>query len=312
MDVSGIKSYLSELQEEVDTGLLTPDEFERTRELVCGDYLGRLERKARRGLIPEEELEVAKSELGFALKKPASLEVVAVDPNNPEWDEKLKKLTNLYYRQIFGEVPEENGEELEGTILAGLIDKKLAGAAWLIDNPNPAYKNCTYLEKLYVRDQFQRKSGLGSLLLFNALEEVPEENCLVLHAWSGAIEFYQRNGFLLYNEAEEKGGEFFYQMVLPLTKKSFDRYQRHCEKENTALTQLLEADAITPEDCKDSGHHLFSGMAQNLSLSEWEKYVGAIAQMKCGQNVPINENPFTMFLYKRMGKEHTLLDSNQK
>jgi GNAT superfamily N-acetyltransferase len=313
MNILDIKTYLDELQVEVDQGLMPFDEYEQNRNLVCGNYLARLERKVKRGLISGEEVEAAKNELGIALKKPTSLEVIAVDQNNPDWHEKLEKLSNFYFRQIFGDVPDEDDkEEYENTILVGLIDNKLAGAVWLIDEPREDYKNCTYLEKLYVRDQFQRKSGLGSLLLSNALEEVPEGNCLVLHAWSGAIEFYQKNGFLLHNDPKEEGGEFFYKMVLPLTKKSFDRYQRHCQEEITTLSGLLEKDEVTPEECKESGHHLFSGMAHNLSLTEWGKYVGAIAKMSCNQYLELDENPFTMFLYKRLGKEHTLLDSNQK
>jgi len=297
---------------------LTYEEFLKQRELVYSAFMGKLERKLKRGKISSQEVEDVRKKL-FDSKdnKDSDLEVIAVDKDDPGWDEKLKSLSHFYFRQIFGSVPDEDNpkgkERYESTVLVGLVDKKPAGAVWLIDEPREDYKNCTYVDKLYVRDQYQRKTGLGSLLLFNALEEVPEGNCLILHAWDGAIDFYLKNGFLLEkHKFEELGGEFFYQMVLPLTKKSFNKYQRNCEEEIATLAELLDAEKTTPEDCKESGHHLFSGMAENLSLTEWEKYVGAIAQMKCNQHLDLNENPFTMFLYKRLGKGHTLLDSNQK
>lgn len=246
------------------------------------------------GLITSEELADSLTFIDGQREKPTySIEI----EERPQNDPVIQRLEDFYYRELFGRLQNENDDRLIGTeVLFGTVNGKAAGALWYAVEPSTQYRNCVYLDQLYVLNEF-RGTKLGTHLLLELLQRTPEDHCIITFAWKPAIEFYRSHGFLTTNQSAEKEGEddqdvqHFQKMVLPLTRASFNRYRK--EKGEEYLEGLEDMITFLP--------------TTTLQAEFTSKFVSAIANLKPKQESDLSQNPFTVFLYQRAGLEHVLL-----
>jgi GNAT superfamily N-acetyltransferase len=237
------------------------------------------------GLISEEELAQA---LQILDRSNRSIKVSIDLERRPEDDEDVLRMKDLYYRTLFGRVQQEQDHKLVTDVIFGSVSGKPAGALWYAQSPTPDYRGCVYLDMLYVLEEF-RGSGLGTNLLLGLLQQTPEDHCIITYAWKPSIDFYQRHGFLLADQAAEKEDEHFEKMVLPLTKKSFDKY------------------------CRRKGHGYLDGFEEMADFIKnpypdfASDFVSAIANLSPEDEEDLSKNPFTAFIYQRAGLDHSLL-----
>ncbi len=149
---------------------------------------------------------------------------------------------------------------------------------------------------IFVGNEY-RKTGLGTQLMLHLLSQTPEEHSIITYAWKPVIDFYRRHGFLSTDEESTKGGQLFLKMVLPLTKKSFEKYCR----EKAQVGNYFDAyDELIAED-----DPIFN--VEYLSL-----FVNSVANLTPEQEQDFSENPFTALLYHRAKQEHVLLAERKK
>ncbi|PIZ50507.1 hypothetical protein COY27_06965 [Candidatus Woesearchaeota archaeon CG_4_10_14_0_2_um_filter_33_13] len=257
-----IEDYIAELQGDVQSGLMSTAELEEVVAFLKGD-------KPKSGRV--------------------ALEFIVVENNDFSQDRILGWLSNLYYREIFGKLPSAEKEVVQDTAVLAMHEGTPVGAVWVISSPTPAYQNLIYVDRLYVKEDYRSNGKVGSQLLDVVLNLAPERcNGLVLHAWSNAVPFYQRCGFLSYDEPEQIDDEIFYRMILPLNKATFDSFVREKEVE------------------------IFEGLEEVLTPRQWGLFVDAVSNLTGDyDDLPPSKNPFTIFLYKTLGYQHDLLEFNQ-
>ena len=188
-----------------------------SREKQVEAYLSSLKKQLRDGLIDRDEYKTS-----VALLKPkakvTARKTFTIEEASPD-EELVKRLETLYYRELFGRKPSERDHKLHNEVLIGKDELQVAGAIWYTLEPTPGYKNCVYLDMIFVGNEY-RKTGLGTQLMFNLLSYTPEEHSIITYAWKPVIDFYRRHGFLSTDEESTKGGQLFLKMVLPLTQKN--------------------------------------------------------------------------------------------
>lgn len=264
-----------------------------SREQQIEAYLRDLRKQLKMGLIGKEEYKDSVAALQPKSKKVMhktfSFEEVSQD------DELVRRLETLYYRELFGRKPSRRDHKLENEVLVGLDGQQFAGAVWYTIEPTPAYKNCLYLDMIFVGNEY-RRTGLGTQLMFNLLPQVPEEHSILTYAWKPVIDFYRRHGFLSLDDEVTKEEQLFLKMVLPLTKKSFDRYCR----EKAQVGNYFDAydELITEED-------------PIFNVEYLGRFVDAVANLTPQQERNFAENPFTALLYHRAKQEHVLLPARK-
>jgi len=265
---------------------LTPPSSSSPQQQQIATYLANLQKQVRKGLITQQEYEdsvrVLQPKTTTPLKPQISIEYTSEN-------ETTKRLENLYYRELFGRKSNEDDDHLNNEIIVGHINNRPAGALWYSIAPTPAYNNCVYLDMLYVRNDF-RNTGLGTHLLLHLLEQTPPNECIITHAWKPALDFYSKHGFLITEEDYEKDGQFFQKMVLPLSKRSFDRYCR--EKEGNHFEGL--------EDMVSLSHPTYD-------LTFLNHFCNNISNLHPHQERDFALNPFTVFIYQRAGLDHALV-----
>jgi len=256
-------------------------------------YLKQLQCDVRKGLLTQDEYEDTLHHFGLAEKKRSlsTLLVEDIDVDNPI----VSKLETLYYREIFGRRKQNNDSSLMNEVLIGKVDNDVAGAIWYCDEPTPDYCRCVYIDMMLVLPEY-RGSGLGSHLLYQVLERTSLDRCLITYAWKASIDFYRKHGFLTTEQESEKEDQFFQKMVLPLTKKAFDRYCR--EKEGNYFEGLDE---------------IFSVSNHRYGMEFLNTFINAVSNFSLEEQEDLALNPFTVFIYDKCGKEHSLLPlRNQK
>lgn len=258
-----LEEYLQDLAEQRDAGLLDEEEYQET---------------LRR--ITKEETSSPRIK-------------VNVEPISEE-EPIIKRLADLYYRELFGRVQNDSDQKLVNDVLLARCGSKVAGALWYTLEPTPGYRGCNYLDMLYVLPEF-RKAGVGTELLSRLLTYTPENFCIITYAWKPSQDFYSRHGFLATDRTDEKEGQSFRLMVLPLTKKSFERYCR--EKRGDWLEGMEEVLGCC-------GNRFDTGF-----LNKW---IDAISNLEPEQETDLAQNPFTAFIYQKNGMKHRLLEYCEK
>ena len=192
----------------------------------------------------------------------------------------LARLDTIFYRTLYGREREEDShQDFPTQLLVAQKNKTPVGAIWYAIEPNPSYEGFLYLDRMVVAERY-RGQNIGTKMLVNLLEYVPEGRSIILHAWDQAIPFYVKNGFLSTGEdVEGQGGCFFRKMVLPLDQDTFEQYQQEGWQE-----ELQTA-------------------ARNSSL--YQRILRSIKREYDSEN--LKSNPFTAVLYRNAGIEHTLL-----
>lgn len=249
-------------------------------------YLASLRKEVHQGLISQQEYE---SSVRMFAPKTTTQNKPKISIEYVSENETTQRLENLYYRELFGRKRDEDDEHLDNEIMLGKLNDKPAGALWYSIAPTLAYKGCMYLDMLLVLNEF-RNTGLGTQLMLNLLEQTSPNQCIITYAWKPAMDFYSKHGFLIAEETDEKGGQIFQKMVLPLTKRSFERYCR--EKEGNRLEGL--------DDMISLSHPTYD-------MAFLNSFVNAIDNLKPHQERDFSLNPFTVFLYHRAGLDHVLL-----
>jgi len=257
-------------------------------------YLASLKIQLKRGLIDRDEYETS-----IALLKPmvkANGRKVFTIEEMAQYEELVRRLETLYYRELFGRKPSEHDHKLENEVLVGKDDKQLAGAIWYAVEPTLAYNKCVYLDMIFVGNEY-RKTGLGTQLMFNLLAQTPEDHSIITYAWKPVIDFYRRHGFLSTDEESTKGGQLFLKMVLPLTKKSFDKYCR----EKAQVGNYFDAydELITEDD-------------PIFNFDYLSRFVNCVANLTPELEQDYGKNPFTALLYHRAKQEHGLLPKQMR
>ena len=264
-----------------------------SREKQVEAYLSSLKKQLRDGLIDRDEYKTS-----VALLKPkakvTARKTFTIEEASPD-EELVKRLETLYYRELFGRKPSERDHKLHNEVLIGKDGLQAAGAIWYTLEPTPGYKNCVYLDMIFVGNEY-RKTGLGTQLMFNLLSYTPEEHSIITYAWKPVIDFYRRHGFLSTDEESTKGGQLFLKMVLPLTQKSFDKYCR--EKANVGNYFDAYDELITEED-------------PIFNLDYLNLFVNSVANLTQEEERDFSLNPFTALLYHRAKQEHSLLAQRQ-
>ncbi|NQV91292.1 GNAT family N-acetyltransferase [Candidatus Woesearchaeota archaeon] len=260
------------------------------------NYLKELKHDVHKGLLTQEEYNETLVALGLTEKKKSISDYFIEDINLD--DPTVSKLETLYYREIFGRKKRKKDSTLINEVLVGKVGLDVAGAIWYCDEPTPDYKKCVYIDMMLVLPEY-RGSGLGSRLLHQVLERTPSDHCLITYAWKPSIDFYRKHGFLTTEQESDKEDQFFQKMVLPLTKKSFDRYCR--EKAGNYFEGLEEIFSVLNKRCEEDFLSDFVNAVSNLSDTEEE-------------HQPLS--PFTVFIYDKCKLKHPLLSSynsyNQK
>ncbi|GEM_PF-4119699 len=260
-----------------------------TREGQIDVYIKSLKSQLKEGLIDRDEYETS-----VALLKPMTIAMtrkVFTIEEMPQEDELVRRLETLYYRELFGRKPSEKDHKLENEVLVGKDNQQLAGAMWYAVEPTRAYKKCVYLDMIFVGNEY-RKTGLGTQLMFNLLAQTPEDHSIITYAWKPVIDFYRRHGFLSTDEESTKSGQLFLKMVLPLTKKSFDKYCR--EKAHVGNYFDAYDELITEDD-------------PIFNLDYLNLFVNSVANLMPESEHDFRKNPFTALLYYRARQEHVLL-----
>ncbi len=252
-------------------------------------YIRSLKSQLKEGLIDKDEFETSVALLKPTVKatgrKVFTIEEVGQD------DELVRRLETLYYRELFGRKPSEKDHKLENEVLVGKDNQQVAGAIWYAIEPTRAYKKCVYLDMIFVDNEY-RKTGLGTQLMFNLLSQTPEDHSIITYAWKPVIDFYRRHGFLSTDEESTKGGQLFLKMVLPLTKKSFDKY---CQEKAHVGNYFDAYDELVTED------------DPVFNLDYLNLFVNSVANLMPEQEHDFSKNPFTALLYHRARQEHGLL-----
>jgi GNAT superfamily N-acetyltransferase len=313
---SFIQWSLKELKKELDYGALTKDRYQLAQDRLLKDHYRSLSRLKKKGELSEIEFDKLCSERNLKVPNKSKLNFELIEKGNPL----VRSLEDLYFRNIDGSLPTEQERGYLGeNVLVAFQDKKPAGAIWTSDVESRSGNLRTYIEALYVREIF-RGNNLGSKLILNVLQS-SESEAICLNPEPNAVQFYQRNGFFTYQTRMEDDDLIYEKMILPLTKDTFNHYLNRCQENLFELSRCLSRGNIKSEEVKLRGEHFFSGMvfdnqSANLSPQEWNKYVSSVMDIleekKEDVKLDLNELPFTMFVYKRLGLGHKLLDSYQK
>lgn len=249
------------------------------------DYERELRKENEDGLLTAEELADALTHIS-----PPNLGRIAptitIEERSQD-DPTITRLEDLYYRELFGRPKRNRDPHLPDIALLGLYNGKPAGALWYALEPTPAYTDCAYLDMLYVKDEF-RGSKVASHLLVDLVERAVGEQAIITYAWKSSIDCYAKHGFLRTDEEAAKGGERFLKMVLPLTKRAWQYYEREMELE--ALEQYRNLIGSGPE-----GKEFLERLSRSIDSCTAEQ-----------EQEPM-DNPFTVFMYQKAGKEHGIL-----
>jgi len=251
------------------------------------EYAQELRDQHEQGLISDDELAESLSLLGITPSLTKKVEHVDFSQTNYE-DEVVLKLESLYHRELFGRKTQDDDQRLQNDVIIGLVNDQVAGAIWYSVEPTPDYNKCTYLDMFYIVPEF-RKTGIASKLLYEMIQNTPRDYCIQTYAWKPVISFYRKNGFFTTPQISDKEEQIFQRMVLPLTLRSFNRYER--EKKGVlfeGLEEVLEAND------------------NRFDIDFLSPWIDAIKNFEVG--CEYQNNPFTVFLYQRLGKQHALLD----
>jgi len=260
-----LAEYRRDLDQQLRKGLLTPEEHAEALAFISGE-----ERATQKKIIIEE----ASSE---------DLETI------------VPKLENRYYRELFGRVYHpELDESLANEVLVARANGEVAGALWYAPEPSPSYRGYKYLDILYVLPE-QRGEKVGTYLLLALLKKSPQKMSLITFAWSNSVEFYATHGFLRTEQMEEKEGQHFQKMILPLTPECLNLHSEEMQvTPYDQYTELVEKGSYAPD-----------------FLTRFQQQV-----RKGSERVfqDLEQNPSTVFIYRKAGQKHGLLrtDSDRK
>lgn len=96
-----------------------------------------------------------------------------------------KKYKDLY-KKTFYNYFNENFINKNGILFGVFFEDNLLGIIGYVEN---------YIEYLYVLPEYQ-KIGIGKSLLFTALENLKNYECVILNSTEESYEFYKNNGFI--------------------------------------------------------------------------------------------------------------------
>lgn len=289
-----LRTYLKEYQQEVKDGAMTPAQFRVMEQRLLAQF-------ARQN--------------GVSTPKAETLEIIVADLADPAHLDAVRKLGTLFFRTVYGRVPED--EELDiytdTSVLMALLDRKPAGAIWLTENAHEDLPNSLYINALYVKEQFEGR-GIGSHLVYQAVDRNIGIDRIYLHPTEGAERFYQENGFLTYDALRE--GDSVTEMCLPFTRRAFKEYRDIIERDTTDRTKVQSRGKKRKIENMVEVHRLFEGMRDCFSEPEWGRYITAVSPRK-DWNHPgpefdqeLTRNPFTLPLCKKLKINHLLADSN--
>ncbi len=194
----------------------------------------------------------------------------------------LTRLDNIFYRTLYGQERDDSFEpDFPTEVLVARKNVHLVGGIWYAIEPTQVYEGFLYLDRMVVVDR-ERGQNIGTKMLVNLLEYVPEGKSVILHAWDKAIPFYVCNGFFSAGEdVEGEDGCFFRKMVLPLDWGTFQDYKQEGWQE--------ELQAATRDEI------FFRKIRKALEKNCEESFT------------ELSSNPFTAVLYRNAGIDHRLL-----
>lgn len=289
-----MRIYLKEYKQEVKDSAMTPAQFRVMEQRLWTQF-------ARQS--------------GVSTPKAETLDIMVADLAEPAQLDAVRKLGTLFFRTVYGRVPED--EELDiytdTNVLMALMNRKPAGAIWLTENAHEDLPNSLYINALYVKEQFEGR-GIGSHLVYQAVDRNFGIDRIYLHPTEGAERFYQENGFLTYDALRD--GDSVTEMCLPFTRNAFREYRDIIERDTTDRTKVQSRRKKRNLENRVEVHRLFEGMRDCFSEPEWDRYITAVSPRTDWDNPgpefdqePIR-NPFTLPLCKRLRINHLLADSN--
>ncbi len=302
-----LDEYLSEVEQEVNDGLLSREEFER---------------------IKQELIQQFQPSKGSNKKTESGL----LFENRTLDDIMVKRLESQYHRTIFErDIPleQENIEtdpclceqELHNQVIIVKADGKECGAIWyhLIDDNSKDLcleefeglekldevlgSRFLYIEKLFVA-KHKRKEKIGTRLIHELMKQYDESTPILVHSWVNAKNYYLNRGFIYFKDhLEDEGEQDFIPMVLPMNSDSFYSFlENHANRKHLVrCLKLLGKEEKQKPDLSDfNGQCLIPKYCELLAYASEEDYHN------------LNSNPFTILLYKTLGLEHKLLPQGKQ
>jgi len=289
-----IRTYLREVQREVEDGTMTPAQFRAMEQRLLAQF--------------------AKQNGAFS-QKTETLNILVADLADSAQLGAVRTLGTLFFRTVYGRDPDDDELDIytDTNVLMALLNRKPAGAIWLTENAHEDLPNSLYINAIYVKEQFEGR-GIGSHLVYQAIDRNLGIDRIYLHPTEGAERFYQENGFLTYDALRD--GDSVTEMCLPFTRRAFREYRDVIERDTTDRTKAQSRGKKRKIENKVEVHRLFEGMRDCFSEPEWDRYITAVSPRKDWDNPgpefdqePIR-NPFTLPLCKKLRINHLLADSN--
>jgi len=255
------------------------------------DYVKDLNHQLRKGLITPSEFDEATAFISGTSVRKRPNQLVVEEASSLELGDVVTKFEDHFYQELFGRArDEENDEPLENNVLICRVDGRPAGVMWYAPEPNPAYVGYKYLDMLLVLPEYRGK-GIGTRLLLESLTMAPDNLSLAGFAWSPSVEFCAAHGFLRAEQLEEKEGQVFQKIVLPLTPDYLIRHQGEIIDPFDQYAEAVESSGGYPPDFM-------------------QRFLDALRNDSDGAFQNLYSNPFTAFLYQKVGLKHRLLVDN--
>ncbi|MFA6461277.1 MAG: GNAT family N-acetyltransferase [Candidatus Woesearchaeota archaeon] len=272
-----IQGYLRRLARDVKKGLASAQDLENARRL----FSGTLTLEDITGAVVEE------SPLIECILPKAISSAYSVTPSRRDSQEE-SRLSREYFLELYGQFRGHSSDD-HSEFLLGTYKGVKAGGLWFFNLPEEGVK---YLDMIYVVPEF-RGSGLGARMIEEMLQAPSDHLSIVTFAWDKAIYFYRSLGFLKTGIISDGGKDcdgarvMLEKMILPLSSNFLDHPDFRVSDWASQYEQLMSDTSLSSPDFR-------------------RRFFQAIESSE--EVVPLQDNPFTLFLYRAAKMKHSLLE----